>query len=248
MSAAMLETFLRRAANQCGLDVTRYRPEVTATGRLAAMLKHHGVNLVIDVGANVGQFAQGLRSAGYAERLLSFEPLAHAHARLLEASRRDDRWDIAPRMVIGDHKGETEIHVAGNSVSSSVLEMLEPHAIAAPKSRYVASETVAVNTLDGILIGKMQADTVPFLKVDTQGYEDRVLDGAPGVLARACGLQLELSFVPLYEGQKLFDELTTRVCALGYSIWAVWPGFCDRESGRMLQVDAVFFRGRTAHE
>lgn len=248
MNFAMLDTFIRRTANRCGLDITRYRPEATGTGRLATMLEHHGVNLVIDVGANVGQFAQGLRNAGYAGRLLSFEPLAEAHARLLEVSRHDVQWDVAPRMVIGDHKGETEIHVAGNSVSSSVLEMLEPHAIAAPKSRYVATEKVRVNTLDAVLGGDLQAGMVPFLKIDTQGYEDRVLDGANGVVARTRGLQLELSFVPLYEGQKLFDELMTRVRTLGFSVWAMWPGFCDSESGRMLQVDVVFFREQVTHE
>src|SRR5690242_4792078 len=128
MSFASLESWIRRTANRCGVDITRYRPAASESGRLAAMFAHHGVNLVLDVGANVGQFAQGLRRAGYSGRILSFEPLAQAHGRLLSAARSDPNWTIAPRVAIGDQEGEIEIHVSGNSVSSSVLDMLERHA------------------------------------------------------------------------------------------------------------------------
>lgn len=243
MILAPLESLVRRTANRCGLDIKRYRPEATAAGCVATMLRHHGVNLVIDIGANIGQFAQELRRAGYAGRLLSFEPLPDAHDRLLAASRHDVHWDIAPRVAIGDHDGETEIHVSGNSVSSSILEMLDSHANAAPRSRYVASERVRLATLDTMLRNDMQRDVVAFLKIDAQGYEDRVLDGAQAVLANARGLQLELSFLPLYEGQKLFDQLMGRLCDLGFAVWAIYPGFYDPKTGRMLQVDVIFFRG-----
>jgi FkbM family methyltransferase len=197
------------------------------------MLAHHGVNLVLDVGANVGQFASGLRRAGYAGRLLSFEPLAEAHDKLLAAARGDAHWDIAPRMAIGEHEGEIEIHVAGNTVSSSVLEMLDSHSDSAPASNYVASERVRITTLDTIVRNALGANVVPFLKIDTQGYEDKVLNGARDVLAGARGLQLELSFVPLYDGQQLFEPWMERLRALGFSVWGIWPGFCDPATGLM---------------
>jgi hypothetical protein len=88
----------------------------------------------------------------------------------------------------------------------------------------------------------LEADTVSFVKIDTQGYEGYVLDGMTGLLDNVRGIQLELSFVPLYEGQQLFDNLVARLHGLGFSIWGIWPGMCDPGSGRMLQVDAVFFR------
>ena len=116
MSANSLESWIRRMANRCGLDVTRYRPEVTESGRLAAMLAHHGVNLVLDVGANVGQFAASLRRSGYRGRMLSFEPLGDAHARLLVAARGDPHWEVAPRVAIGDRDGEIERAILQPSV------------------------------------------------------------------------------------------------------------------------------------
>jgi len=242
MSLDAIELLIRRTANRCGIDITRHRPEASEAGRLAAMLKHHGVNLVLDVGANVGQFAQGLRRAGYQGQLVSFEPLHQAHDRLVAAAGDDSKWRVAPRVAIGDHEGEIEIHVSANSVSSSVLDMLDTHAGAAPESKYLASERVRLATLDTMARDELASGVVPFLKIDTQGYEDKVLDGAGDILARARGLQLELSFLALYEGQQLFDPLMQRLRGLGFSVWGIWPGFCDPASGRMLQVDAVFFR------
>jgi FkbM family methyltransferase len=242
MSADSLESWIRRLANRCGLDVTRYRPAVTESGRLAAMLAHHGVNLVLDVGANTGQFASNLRRSGYNGRMLSFEPLEEAHARLVSAARGDPHWEVAPRGAIGEQNGEIEIHVSGNSFSSSVLEMLDTHADAAPASRYIASERVRISTLDDSVGSALGLGVVPFLKIDTQGYEEKVLNGAAETLAKVRGVQLELSFVPLYQGQQLFDPLLERLRALGFCVWGIWPGFCDPASGRMLQVDAILFR------
>jgi FkbM family methyltransferase len=206
------------------------------------MLEEHNVDLVLDVGANVGQFAQSMRSSGYRGRLVSFEPLSSAHAQLLRNSHRDQCWQIAPRAALGDHEDEIDIRIAGNSVSSSVLAVLTSHENAAPESRFVGNERVRLTQLDSIVGEYLQADSVPFLKIDVQGYEDRVLDGAKNFLNVAIGLHLELSLVPLYEGQQLFQPLVDRLRRIGFSIWAIWPGLHDLQSGRMLQVDATFFR------
>ncbi len=242
MNTGGFESLIRRTANLFGIDIRRYRPKSSDIGRLSIMLANHGVDLVFDVGANTGQFARSLRKAGYTQRLISFEPLSTAHAQLLLASRNDAEWEIAPRAAIGDHEGTIEMHIAGNSVSSSALVMLDSHANAAPVSVYVGRECVPLSRLDTIAHDYLMLGAVPFLKIDTQGYEDRVLDGATELLIKARGVHLELSFVPLYEGQKLFDDLVERLGSLGFTIWAIWPGFCDPRTGRMLQVDATFFR------
>jgi hypothetical protein len=80
------------------------------------------------------------------------------------------------------------------------------------------------------------------LKIDTQGYESEVLKGAPETLARVAGLQLELSLVPLYGGQKLMPEMLETVASLGFELWALVPNFLEPGTARMLQADATFFR------
>lgn len=206
------------------------------------MLHHHNVDLIFDVGANVGQFAMALRGAGYRGRIVSFEPLASAYHELLVRSRRDVTWHIADRQAIGGTEGSVEIHVAGNSVSSSTLAMLPAHSAAALDSGYVGMETVALATLDQAALPYAVNESRLFLKIDTQGTEDQVLDGAPHVLQHSLGVQLELSLLPLYEGQQLFDQLDARLLALGFHRWAITPVFSDGQSGRMLQVDGIYFR------
>jgi FkbM family methyltransferase len=206
------------------------------------MLAYHRIDLVMDVGANTGQFAMALRGAGYRGRIVSFEPLASAHRELLVSSRHDPGWEIATRQAIGSEEGKVELHIAGNSVSSSMLSMLPSHSDAAPDSTYVGTEVVELTTLDRVAPLHIGTALRPFLKIDTQGTEDRVLDGAVQQLLRTQGVQLELSLLPLYEGQQLFDQLDARLQALGFRRWAIEPVFSDDHTGRMLQVDGTYFR------
>ena len=118
--------------------------------RLTASLKEFDIDLVLDVGANVGQFASEIRQNGFAGQIVSFEPLGDAYAELQQACAHDSMWDAYPRCALGDHEGEVEINVAANSESSSILPMLELHRNAAPQSVYKGVEKVVLNTLDTV--------------------------------------------------------------------------------------------------
>jgi FkbM family methyltransferase len=238
----MLKLFIKRFFRHLGIAVRRYQPSSSEDAQRMVMLAAHGVNLVFDVGANTGQFGRDMRYAGYKGRIVSFEPLSTVRKQLLVASRNDPLWKIAPQAAIGNEDGEIVIHVAGNSVSSSVLNMLDAHSSAEPESAYVSNEKVPLRRLDTIAIDYLQPDAVLFIKIDTQGYEDRVLQGASKLLEKAVGVQLELSFVPLYDGQRLYEEMVDQLRALGFEMWAMWPAFVDPRSGRILQADATFFR------
>jgi FkbM family methyltransferase len=239
----VLNSFLREVAGSLGLEVRRRSTATSYTEQLRHMLAWNQVDLVLDVGANVGQFARELRrQAAYRGRIVSFEPTTAAHRALCAAAKFDPLWEIGPRAAIGARRGTIEINIAGNSVSSSVLTMLESHEKAAPTSRYKAKETVDIFPLDEIAGRFFEAETRAFLKVDTQGYEAEVLLGAPGILQKAVGVQLEVSLVPLYEGQALMPALFELLGKAGLELWALAPAFADPDSGRLLQFDAAFFR------
>ncbi len=216
--------------------------------KLPGFLRSFQIDLVLDVGANTGNFAQELVAGGYGGRIVSFEPLAEAHTRLLAVSAGNPAWIVAKRGALGAQAGRQNLHVAGNSESSSLLEMLPAHIQAAPHSRYVASETVPVFTLDEIAADYIAAATASFLKIDVQGFEDRVIEGAVGVLPKIKGLQVEMSLVPLYQGEASFEPLLARIKSLGFELWWLRPGFTDRKTGRALQVDAIFFRSECQFE
>lgn len=240
----MLHSVVKRTIRRLGFDICRYRPANSVGPQLMAMLLSHNVNLVFDVGANTGQFARSLREEGFHGRIVSFEPLTAAREELLLSSQRDPLWEVAPQVAIGSEDGEIEIHVARNSVSSSVLKMSQVHMDVAPGSRYIGAERVPLRRLDSIAQGYLHTNSVSFLKVDTQGYEDRVLIGATQLLDLVVGVQLEVSLVPLYEGQSLFPEMLARLQARGFTLWAIWQSFIDEGNGRLLQVDATWFRPR----
>jgi FkbM family methyltransferase len=238
-----LKDAIKSVARRLGLEVRRFAPVTSYAAQLQAMLAWHRIDLILDVGANVGQFGTELRrQAGYSGRIVSFEPMQSAHARLTSAARGDPLWEVAPRAAIGASEGTITINVAGNSVSSSVLPMLESHASAAPESRYANTEQVRLATLDALAPPYLRMDSRVYLKIDTQGYEAQVLQGARDTLTRVQGVQLELSLIPLYDGQVLAPELLQQMHAAGLELWAVTPAFTDPKSGRLLQVDAAFFR------
>jgi FkbM family methyltransferase len=229
-------------ALRLGFEIHRYNVERSATIQFFTMLRHHAIDCVLDVGANAGQFGRYLREGRYEGRIISFEPLSSAHGLLVEAAKHDALWAVHARTAIGATDGEIEINIANNSFSSSILGMLDQHSRVAPASRYVGSESVPLRRLDALALSALTPDTRIFLKIDTQGYESQVLDGAPEMLRRVRGVQLEMSLGPLYEGQVLFRELESRIHALGFEFWSVSPQLVDPATGRMLQVDATFFR------
>ena len=196
----------------------------------------------MDVGANEGQHALTLRREGYRGRILSFEPLPTAWAECARRASGDPLWTVAPRAALGAREGSVEIHVASNSASSSILPMHDTHRAAAPHSRYVGVETVPLHRLDQVARDAVAAAAHPFLKIDTQGYERDVLEGASAVIDSLMGIQLEISLTPLYEGSPTLPELLALMELWGFALHALLPAFTDVASGRMLQVDGLFFR------
>lgn len=230
---------LHRTLQRLGFDIHRHHPGATPEAQLAPLLHARGFNLVLDVGANAGQFGVKLRKHGYQGRIVSFEPLSQPHRQLAELAAGDAQWEVAERTAIGDCDGEIAIHVSANSYSSSALDVLESHLRAAPEARYVGEERVPLRRLDGVAAPYFRPDSVALLKIDTQGFEDRVLAGASGILPRISAIQLELSLEPLYAGQKLLPEMLEATAKLGFSIWGAWPELVDQQTGRILQLEVV---------
>jgi FkbM family methyltransferase len=229
---------IQRTLQSFGWEIKRFT--LDEMSQLVKFLAIHKVETVLDVGANMGQFASTLRMAGYPAKIISFEPQSEAYARLTALAAKDPLWTIAPRCAVGAASGEIEMNISDNSVSSSALPILEAHTGSAPASRYVGKETAPVIRLD-------DCDLIPreerlFIKVDTQGFEQHVLDGAPELIKLARGIQMEMSLAPLYEGQADFMALMAQMQKAGFDLWALNPGFADRGTGRLLQADSTFFR------
>jgi FkbM family methyltransferase len=237
-----MKQIIKRAIQKIGFDLKRITPFDNSALQILLGLQKFHIDLVFDIGANTGQFAQQLRDVGYSGRILSFEPLSDVYAKLVENSARDPKWDVYGRCAIGDNEGEISINIAGNSLSSSILPMLKAHSSADAVSAYVGSEIVALRRLDSVAMDYVSDSTNFFVKIDTQGFEWQVLEGGLSTLKCARGVLIELSFIPLYQGQRLWRDLVNRLESEGFILWALQKGFTDPRDGRTLQADAIFFR------
>lgn len=234
---------LKSLASNLGLIINKRNLYTSEWVRLKKLFDYHEISLMLDVGANEGQYSQLLREEGFAGRILSFEPLSTPYKILCSKCSKDSLWDAPLKTAIGDFDGDIEINISKNSVSSSTLSILESHTCAAPQSEYISSELVKIHKLDSILPTYIQnTNEKIFLKIDVQGAELQVLKGAQKWLPLISGVQLEMSLVSLYDGQALYDELMEFMVKQGFYLVAIFPGFSDIHTGHLLQFDGVFFR------
>ncbi len=236
-----LPGWVRPAFRRAGFELVRLTPASHSGSRTLAMLGSVGVDLVLDVGANTGQYARRLRETGYRGRIVSFEPLAGAFETLRKESAEDALWE-AERIALGAAPGKAQIHIAANSWSSSLLEMLPRHLESAPGSAYIGSEEVSVQTLGWALKTWQRGAAHTFVKLDVQGSERAVLEGAGVALDELAGLQIELSLVPLYQGEMLFLEMISLLTAKGFVLMDLEAGHRDPATGQLLQMDGIFLR------
>ncbi len=226
---------LRGSLHRHNLDLVRNPFPV----RIATALRWLGVDTVMDVGANIGQYGMALRASGYDGRLISCEPLPDAYRHLARRAGGDANW-MTLHTAVGAERGTSTINVAANSFSSSLLPMTAAHRNAAPGSEFVDSVPVPLTTVQQLVSDHGLHPARTMLKIDTQGFESQVLDGAGDQLSDFAAVQLELSFVPLYTGQQLFDQLVARMARVGFGMFCLDAGFADPRTGRMLQCDGVF--------
>jgi FkbM family methyltransferase len=226
----------KQALYRAGYDLRRH-----PAARRSQYLRNGAVDLVLDVGASVGQYARELRRFGYMGPIASFEPLQTPFTTLSAAASTDPIWSVH-NLALGDKESVEEINVSANSDSSSILPMLDAHTEAAPQATYVGTEVIRVDTLDHVWDARFEGFQRPFLKLDTQGYERQVLDGALSVMDRLVGIQIELSFRMLYADSMLYTEASTRLQDAGLTLVNIEPGFADARTGELLQADGIFMR------
>jgi len=230
---------IRGLARRMGYELRQYTPLRSFAAARQDLLERRGVDVVLDVGANAGQYGTMLRELGFAGRLVSLEPVAEAYAELERRARADGAWE-AVLVAASDRDGEITLNVTGDSRSSSVLPRNERFA---DKAGWAPKESVrvAARRLDGLVDELLRPGERPYLKLDIQGYERHVLDGAGAALARFEALEIELSVTPLYEGQPALVEMLPLLAERGFRPVCVEPILLD-DDGLLVELDGLFAR------
>jgi FkbM family methyltransferase len=225
----------------------RKRGKEIVPSPLARFLNNLKINVVLDVGGSDGHYGAEIRDRGYRGRIVSFEPLAPSFDQLQARARKYPPWDVLP-LALGNNPGAATLNVSSNGDSSSLLTMLELHKESAPEVVPAGSVEIQVARLDDLYWTLCSAGDRVFLKIDTQGFEKAVLEGARECLQHCTAIQIELSLAPLYAGQELIEDLIRWLRERNYfPIWFT-HGFRDEAECRLLQMDGIFVRNSNTGE
>ncbi len=224
------------------LPFKKKKPHKTREGKIGLTLKAHGIETVIDIGANRGQTHDNLRMGGFTGPIISVEPLPALQDELQAKAAKDPLWTVLPPLALGDHNGECTMNVSEASDMSSLLPSSDALMTALPRTRTVENVTVPMKTLDALYEELNLTGKKVFVKMDTQGYEMPILHHAPQTLEQAAGLQLEMSLFELYEGETLFDEIIAFLKEKGFKAHMLIETNFSRKLNRQLQVDGIFFK------
>jgi len=229
---------LRKMFWKAGIDVRRYRPEPDHL----LWLKEVGIKTVIDVGANIGQFAHEIRIDLPDAHIYSFEPLKDCYDEMVESMKNDKNF-TAFHMALGDKSEEVTMNRNDYSPSSSLLPMAQTHKDIFPHTKNTKEEKITVRRMDDLPDFKRNVPQKEILfKIDTQGYEDRVVRGATEFLKGVAAMIVETSFVTLYEKQFLFDDMYKMLTGMGFIYKGGMHQRFDTKNGGNLFEDSIFVR------
>jgi FkbM family methyltransferase len=253
MRSTVVKRLVEGAAARLGLTVVpSWRmPSLRHAHDLAHILHQLEIDIVLDVGANVGGYRTFLRDhVGYTGRIVSFEPVASEYRSLMASAAGDPRWRGMP-LALGDTDCEMNIKVSRKTTMSSFLP---PNTAALTGMGYqhlmdvteaVRTEPVAVRRLDSIIDDVLdgRSDARIFLKCDTQGFDMKVMAGAERSLKLVAALQVELSFKPIYAEAPRYDEVLERMTGGGFDVAGIYPVRRD-ELLRIVNFDCLMINSR----
>lgn len=208
---------------------------------MAHFLNYLKIDLVLDVGANVGQYGSKLRRLGYRSSIESFEPVSKAFSSLSQVAKHDGNWN-AHNFALGDADTGADINISAFAPSSSFLELSDNVKDAPIDLDYVNSEHVQIKKLDSVFSKIAGTDNNVLLKIDTQGFERNVIDGASNSLAKIAGVQMEVALVPHYEGESLIEDMIGIMRSHCFDPWWLFHGFRNTKTMQMIQTDIFFVR------
>jgi FkbM family methyltransferase len=224
----IINNFLRK---YLGIEIRKYKEDYR-------WLTRFNISTVVDIGANEGQFALKFSRILPSADFYCFEPIGSCF-KILKSNLANVNCKLFP-YALGDENAEMEINVYDHNPSSSLLEMAELHKSVFDKSFDIKSrEKISVKILDEILVDKLNNKSY-LVKIDVQGFEDKVIKGGKNVISQAKVIIIEMSYVELYKEQKLFNDIYFLLISLGFSFKGNLAQSNNPKNGEVLYSDSIF--------
>lgn len=232
----MSKNILRKLVQKTGFDFHRYH---TGPEKID-YIKTLGIQTVLDVGANIGQFAKEIRKSLPGAIIYSFEPLKDCFEKL-EANMQTDKNFKAFHFALGEGNEEIEMEKNEYAPSSSILPLSSHHKELFPHAKQTTREKILVKRLDDVAKDLNLVNEI-LIKVDVQGFEDKVISGGTQTFSQAKALIMETSFIELYAGQPTFGKIYDQLKSLGFSYAGSLQEKVDKKTGKIISEDSLFLR------
>jgi FkbM family methyltransferase len=223
--------FIQGILYKMGLIVKLVRPENNL------WLQNRGINYVLDIGANTGQFANRIHQILPSAKIISFEPIKSCYQELLENTK--DIPVKAFNYALGEVEENQEINISQHSPSSSLLPMADLHTEVFAGTGFKEKETVVIKKLDQVFTD-FNVSGKFMVKIDVQGFEDKVIKGGIETLKKADCILIETSFEELYKGQLLFDGIYQLLTQIGFVFKGNYTQALNKQDGRILYAESLF--------
>lgn len=233
-----MKKYIKKIFQFFGLEIRKYRK---TPGHLD-WLKELGIKTVLDIGANIGQFATEISGILPEATIYSFEPIKECFKKLNENMASNSNFKSF-NFALGDKEENVEMNKSSYTPSSSILKMADAHKELFPHTKDSVKETIKIKTLDGFSKSQNFEKEI-LLKIDVQGYEDKVISGGKKVFSIAKVVIIETSFTALYENQPLFDQIYEILKTLGFSYTGCSEQKLNKLNGKVILEDSVFIRER----
>jgi len=238
----MLKNQIKKVLNFFGYQLRKNHVEDPEAVELREFIhrvnwfKNYGINTILDIGANEGQFAKKIVTLFPNARLFCFEPL-EAPFYKLEETFKDNKNVVLNHFALGEVDGELTINLNEYSPSSSFLKMDESHKDSFSYAVATTTSKVQVKQLDGLELNLVEPILI---KIDVQGFEDKVIAGGMATIKKAKVIIIEVSFKELYEKQPLFTDIYRTLTQSNFRYYGNLEQLLSPHNGEILQADAIF--------
>lgn len=237
---SFLKQAIKKTLNLAGLDILRAHnnPENTLLG-----LKKLPIMTIIDVGANTGQSAKKFIKCFPQAHIYCFEPLPQPFKELNEWAQKQEKRVTVYNFALGEQEGASQFFYHQEfSPSSSFLKTTEKNETYYPFTKKQKSVTVEVTTLDDWM-KRFSIDIIAqaLIKIDAQGYDDRVIRGGKEIFTKIKYCIVEINLDLLYEGQATFKDIVLLLDEFGLG----YAGNLNQTyttDGHTVFIDALFIK------
>ena len=234
----------RYIASKLGYQLVKTRKFPTMDTLLSHLIDRLDIDLVLDIGANRGQFAHRLRKLGYSGEMLSFEPIKNVFKKLSLASTKDDQWHVF-HCALGAKTSSTKMSVTAITELASLYPMhTDAQTYYGKGSQISGEEKVNISTVDAVLTERVpnwQKKRI-FLKMDTQGYDVEVFNGCKKTLETVAFLSSEISASPMYQTMPNYLDALKVYEDSGFRLTGIYPESRFQNSPLIIDMNAIMVR------